>query len=1473
MKKRIALLLATVITLLAIAPVGSAVAPDRRQTRAIAGGTIQVGTASGSAGGTVDVPVTVAQNPGFAGFTLEVSNPTELQLTKVSKGSLLQESDGGALTVNTSKGLINWNDTLNLSGDGQLLILSFAISENAANGDYAVSIALKEGKPSNMVNQDGTPITFTYAPGKVTVVEAAHEHNYAYSVVVTPPTCTAQGYTTHTCVCGDSYVDTYVDSLGHDWGDWVLTTIPTETTPGEETRTCARCGATETREPGTTSGSVQVGIATGKPGDPVTVSVDITDNPGFAGFTLEAVFPTELQLKKVTKGDLLKESEGGALTSNVAKGLINWNDTGNLSDDGQILVLTFEIASNAADGDYAVSLMIKEGKPSNFVNENGKPISVTFLPGKVTVQSHTHEYVDVVTAPTCTEQGYTTHTCSCGDSFVDTYVDALGHDWDTPSYVWADDCSTVTASRTCKRVASHIETETANTTSVVSSAATCAAQGKTTYTAVFLNAAFSEQTKTVANIPALGHNYELTGWDWTGYTAATATFTCKNDANHVQTVNATITNVRTEPTCTALGKIEYTAKVSFEGKEYTDTKTQTLVETGHSYELTGWNWTGYAAATATFTCKNDATHVETADAVITNVRTEPTCEADGKIVYTAIVVFNGKTYTDTKTQTLAATGHDYELTGWSWTDYTAATATFTCKNDSSHVQTVNAKITAVRTEPTCESAGQVVYTATITFEGKTFTDKKTETLAALGHDWNEPTYTWADDCSTATAARTCKRDASHTETETVTTSAKVTKPATCVEKGETTFTATFKNPAFVAQSKTVENIAALGHTPGEPVKEKETEPTCTELGGYDMVTYCAVCGTELNREHTAIEAIGHAYELTGWNWTGYTAAEAVFTCKNDADHVETVGAAITSVRTEPTTEKDGSVVYTATAVFEDKTYTDTKTEILPALGKEYELTGWTWDGYTAATAIFTEKTDGSTVTVEATITVMRTEPTCTEDGTAIYTASVTFDEKDYTDTKTETLPALGHTPGEAVKENETAPTCTEQGGYDMVTYCAVCGAELLREHTEIAAFGHDWNEPTYTWADDCSTVTATRTCKNDSGHIETEKVNTTSKVTKEATYEQEGEITYTASFMNTAFTTQTKAVATPKLTKPDDGLPCDGGNNCPGKVFTDMPPKSNWAHDAIDWAIVNEITAGTSPTTFSPSAGCTRAQVVTFLWRAAGEPQPTTASNPFRDVKSDAYYYNAVLWAVGEGITTGTSATTFSPDATCTRGQIVAFLWRYHGSPEPASASNPFMDVKTADYYYNAVLWASVYGVTAGTSATTFSPNNTCTRDQVVTFLYRSNSYAGEMGAFMESRYEIVVDTCTWEEAQAAAAAKGGKLVTFENQYEYQYVLNLIAKKGDKNAYYHIGGRREDNSTTYYWVDKDNKPVGSALNGTTAWWNGIWETGDPNFAWEGEPETVMILYYSKTEARWCWYDGWAAALTAGRQYAYIIEYD
>ena len=307
-------------------------------------------------------------------------------------------------------------------------------------------------------------------------------------------------------------------------------------------------------------------------------------------------------------------------------------------------------------------------------------------------------------------------------------------------------------------------------------------------------------------------------------------------------------------------------------------------------------------------------------------------------------------------------------------------------------------------------------------------------------------------------------------------------------------------------------------------------------------------------------------------------------------------------------------------------------------------------------------------------------------------------------------------------ETETVDTSSEVTtpasclGAGKTTYTAVFTNPAFEMQTrtvpDIPPLGHDWGEANYVWADDYSSVTATAICRRDEAHVLTETAKTTFVLTKPSTFEAKGSGYYVVTFQNAAFTEQRYEVEVPEVA-------CVGGESCPSKHFTDMPPITSFAHIPIDWAVLNQITNGTSAKTFSPNDTCTRAQFVTFLWRTMGQPQPTLTANPFKDVTEGTWYYKAVLWAYENGITSGTSKATFTPNDNCSRAQVVTFLWRLEGSAEPMQTQNPFTDVKQGAYYYKAVLWASEKEITSGTSATTFSPNDNCTRAQCVTFLYR----------------------------------------------------------------------------------------------------------------------------------------------------------
>ena len=315
-----------------------------------------------------------------------------------------------------------------------------------------------------------------------------------------------------------------------------------------------------------------------------------------------------------------------------------------------------------------------------------------------------------------------------------------------------------------------------------SKAATCTEAGKDVYTATAtVTDADGKEIGTLTadpkevDLPALGHKYGEPTWNWTKgenntYTA-TATFTCANDEKHVETVDAKVTEKSDGATCTEAGKITYTATVTFEGKDYTDTKTEEVAALGHNYGEPTWNWSkgddGSYTAIATFTCDRCKDVQKVVATVGDPVETKATCTEAGKITYTATAAFNGKDYTNTKEKAIKAIGHKYGEPTWNWTKgenntYTA-TATFTCANDEKHVETVDAKVTEKSDGATCTEAGKITYTATVTFEGKDYKDTKTEEVAALGHDYKvseKDGWKWTADKEkeyTAVATFVCSR--------------------------------------------------------------------------------------------------------------------------------------------------------------------------------------------------------------------------------------------------------------------------------------------------------------------------------------------------------------------------------------------------------------------------------------------------------------------------------------------------------------------------------------------------------------------------------------------------------------------------------------------------------------------------------------------------------------------------------------------
>ena len=229
--------------------------------------------------------------------------------------------------------------------------------------------------------------------------------------------------------------------------------------------------------------------------------------------------------------------------------------------------------------------------------------------------------------------------------------------------------------------------------------------------------------------------------------------------------------------------------------------------------------------------------------------------------------------------------------------------------------------------------------------------------------------------------------------------------------------------------------------------------------------------------------------------------------------------------------------------------------------------------------------------------------------------------------------------------------------------------------------------------------------------------------------------------------------------------------------FSDVPADAYY-YDAVLWAVEQGVTTGTGGGKFSPLMNCTRSQVVTFLWRAAGSPEPSATEMSFTDVPADAYYYDAVLWAVEKNITTGTGNGKFSPLMDCSRAQIVTFLWRSQGSPAVSGVANPFKDVPAGQYYTDAVLWAVKEGITTGTAADKFSPDMICTRSQIVTFLYRCMG-SDTVDSIVITQQPIDPVGVPGDTVSVSVKADGGKgALSYLWQYSYDETIFYNAPLG-----------------------------------------------------------------------------------------------
>ena len=348
-------------------------------------------------------------------------------------------------------------------------------------------------------------------------------------------------------------------------------------------------------------------------------------------------------------------------------------------------------------------------------------------------------------------------------------------------------------------------------------------------------------------------------------------------------------------------------------------------------------------------------------------------------------------------------------------------------------------------------------------------------------------------------------------------------------------------------------------------------------------------------------------------------------------------------------------------------------EPLPPLGHTYGDARFDWaEDYSACSATRVCGRDESHVwQVDCTVTHVSEGASCTAPGSITYTATADFYGETYTDERIVYRDELGHDYAWTVR---TEPGCTTEGSRDGK--CIRCGASCTEP---IAPLGHSYHaqvtEPTCT-----EPGYTTHTCSRCGDHYQDQH--------------------------------------TDPLGHDWSGTQCRRCGEKRKNPFTDVPAGSFY-HDPVIWAVENGITSGTSETTFGPGNPCNRAQVVTFLWSAAGRPEPSNKVNPFTDVPAGSWFEMAVLWALEMGITSGTDATHFSPGASCNRATVVTFLWHAKGDPA-AGGTIPFTDVPAKSWYTEPVRWALEQGITSGISATKFGAGSICNRAQVVTFLYKA---------------------------------------------------------------------------------------------------------------------------------------------------------
>ena len=746
-----------------------------------------------------------------------------------------------------------------------------------------------------------------------------------------------------------------------------------------------------------------------------------------------------------------------------------------------------------------------------------------------------------ITPATCDKEGLGRYTAEFNADWAETQtkdkpIPKIEHDWNAPTYDWKKinggyECA---AKRVCKKDGNHAETETVTATYAIITPATEENEGLGRYTAVFTNAAFTEQKKD-ETIPKIVHDWGPVNVWWEGeYCIASRTCNAHNEVESERVKG--VYSVEKEPGCTTPGRGKYVAY--FTNPEFlkvfaiygSPTKGVNLPAVGHDWDTPSISWRkeadGGYTCDAVHYCKRNEAHFEAASTRATyEVITEPTCEENGLGRYTAVFAL-ADFETQTKDETIPKLNHDWNAPTYDWKEISGGyecTAKRVCKHDASHVETDKATVTYAEIAPaTCIVNGEGRYTAKFNANWAE-TQTKDLTLEALGHDWNAPTYEWkeAQGGYECTAKRVCKHDASHVETDKATVTYAEITPATCLVNGEGRYTAKFNANWAEAQTKDV-----------------------------------------------VLNAFGHDWNAPTYDWTaangGYECT-AKRVCKNDASHVETETVTATyAIITAETCEENGLGRYTA-KFNANWAETQTKDVVLNAFGHDWGEPTYRWvknnDSYKVNAESICNR-EGCTyirISVASAEYKVITPATCLENGLGRYTA-VFEHEWAETQTKDETIPKLNHdwnaptydwkeisggyecTAKRVCKHDTshvetetvtatyaiiTAETCEENGLGRYTAEFKADWAETQTKDEARAALDHDWSEVTYTWFErnDGYKVRAYRECKRsgcDAAGVS--HSDATYAVITPATCLTDGLGRYTANFVYEWAETQTKDV-------------------------------------------------------------------------------------------------------------------------------------------------------------------------------------------------------------------------------------------------------------------------------------------------------------------------------------------------------------